>query len=207
MRLAAKRRTTNPTPYTSKLAPEEGIFATEWTREENHLFENLIAQDDHPEVPPRNPTRHPPLRDPSHDNPRCACPVAIQDRPCEYFEIFINLDPQTTDAQPDAELTAILDETAQTMSRDSGHTINITSSGRILVDGQDPGNSKEILEWVALYKPHGDTCHCKANPPANIARKDCPNPIPCRCHHLPGPITNTITSEGNVVITKHPPAA
>ena len=205
--LAAKRRATIPTPYASKSAPSEGIFATEWSREENQLFENLMAQDDHPEVSPQEPPPHLPLRDPSHDNPRCVCPVAIQDRHCEYFEIFINLDQQTTDVQPDAELTAILEETAQTMSRDSGHTINITSSGRILEDGHDPGNSKEILEWVALYKPHGDACHCKANPTANITRKDCANPVPCRCHHLPGPVTSTITSEGNMVITRHPPAA
>ena len=92
MSLAAKCRTTNPIPYTSRSAPTEGLFATEWTPEENRPFKNLMAQDDHPEVPPCDPTPHEPLRDPSRDNPRCACPEAIQGRPCEHFKIFINLD-------------------------------------------------------------------------------------------------------------------
>ena len=95
------------------------------------------------------------------------------------------------------------------MSRDSGFQIDITSSGRILIDGQDPGNAKEILRWVALHQPHDDSCHCRAHAPNNIRRADCPNPEPCRCYHLPGPITNTISTdkEVKVTITTHPPAA
>ena len=211
--LAAKRRETHPTPYSSrKKNPGTGLFATEWTAAENQLFEDLMTQDAHPELPPpRERTPYEPLRDPSHDNPRCTCPIAIQDRPCEYFEIFVNLDlnPPQTDAPPDEELSEILNQTAQTMSRDSGYQIDITSSGRILIDGQDPGNAKEILEWVALYRPHGDSCHCRAHAPDNTTRANCPNPTPCRCYHLPGPIINTIsTKHGNdVTITTHPPAA
>ena len=211
--LAQKRRETLSIPYNSnsKPAPETGLFTTEWTPEENRLFEDLMNQDAHPEAPPRERTPYEPLRDPTHNNPRCTCPIAIQDRPCEYFEIFINLDnqPPPTDVQPDAELTTILEETAAAMSRDSGLQIDITSSGRMLIDGQDPVNTKGAIEWAALYQPHGPSCHCRALATNNIQRRDCPNPIPCRCYHLPGPITTIITTEpgAQVFITSHPPAA
>ena len=153
--LAQKRRETICTPYTSgsKPAPDASLFATEWTPEENQLFENLMNQDAHPKVPPRERTPYEALRDPTHDNPRCACPIAIQDRPCGYFEVFINLDnqPPPTEVQPDAELTTILEETAAVMSRDYGLRIDITSRGRMLVDGQDPSNTKGVIECAALY--------------------------------------------------------
>ena len=208
--LAAKRRETNPNSYASKKIAEKGLFTTEWTTEENQLFENLMDQDAHPELPPPcERTPYEPLRDPSHDNPRCACPIAIQDRPCEYFEIFVNLDqnPPKADTPPDEELTVILNQTAETMSRDSGFQIDITSSGRILIDGQDLGNAKEILERVTLYQPHGDSCHCRAHAPNNIRRADCPNPEPCRCYHLPRPIINTISTDkgATITITTHQP--
>lgn len=95
------------------------------------------------------------------------------------------------------------------MSHDSGYQIDITSSGRIVIDCLDPGNDKAVIEWAALYQPHGDSCHCRPSAPNNIAKTDCPNPTPCKHYHLPGPITNTISvnKEANVTITTHPPAA
>ena len=210
--LAAKRRATRPTPYSSKSDPGGGLFQTKWSPGEEALFEKLLAQDNPPPPRPRQRTPYEPLGDPSHDNPRCACPIAIQDRPCEYLEIFINLDqnpPPLPDAQPNPELENILSEAARTMSNNSGHEISIPTSGRILIDGEDPGNTKEVLEWAARFKPHGDSCHCRAYAPHNPTPQECPNPTPCQCHHRRGPVIATIATESasNVTITRHPPAA
>ena len=151
------------------------------------------------------------IYDISHDHPFCLCPPYLKERRCQYFNIFID-QTSSPPTHPDPQLTNILNTAASDLSRSLNKNIYVTTSGRILVEGIDP-DTPEYNEWSSglNYRPHGDTCHCKASPSNNIPRTHCPNRLTddCQCYHLPGPIAGLISITGaetiNTYKTTKPP--
>ena len=134
------------------------------------------------------------IYDISHDHPFCLCPPYNKEKCCEFFNRFIDV-PMAESTPADPELTTILKAATPAIANEQNKTITVTTSGRILVEGIDP-DSPEYNEWSKqiAYRPHGDSCHCKATPCNNVPRTHCPNRNSdfCPCYHLPGPVAGII---------------
>ena len=143
------------------------------------------------------------IYDISHDHPFCFCPPHLKEIRCSFFERFID-EPVTSHTPPDHQLSEIIQQASSEISRQQKRIISVTSSGRILVEGIDP-DSPEYQEWTTRtnYRPHGDSCHCKATPNNNVPRTHCPNRNSefCPCYHLPGPVAGIIEISNSGKIT------